>query len=303
MTENGPVLNARMKYFKDPEFIRTMPLLRRGKKFISSLLKVADVYFVTSVNIECLTARAEALAESFPKYRQQTIFLLRQKIWSRWICFLTMLRITFSARRKSNVPVLFRRPWNSHLSGLPAVDNYGGFLDFVNHVRNAYTAVPPKFESGIVCIVGLPGSGKTEIVDGLKDIYGAKKIQSFTTRSGCDDKAVYHCVCAEEFQMLKAQKKFVQTSVYGGDFYGITREEIINVLNEERIGVVAVDICGAVSIKAQFPNRTAILFVNGSHDAAIADIIDDDSLTTNQKVFRINGVSAEEKTVNLPISR
>lgn len=291
-TENGPVLNARMKYFRNPDFIRTMPLYEGAQEFIRSLLEVADVYFVTSVNIECLTSRAEALAEYFPEVPSSNYIFATAKGMVEMDLLLDDAPHNILSAEKVDVPVLFRRPWNSHLSGLPAVDSYAGFLHIVDHVRNAYTAVPPKFEGGIICVVGLPGSGKTQIIDGMVKEFGAKKIISYTTRSGYKN-SPYHCICSEDFAAMK--KEFAQTSVYGGDSYGITRSEITDILNANRLGVVAVDICGAISIKAQFPNQTAILFANGSRDAAIADIIDDDSLTTAQKVFRINGVSAEEK--------
>ena len=108
----------------------------------------------------------------------------------------------------------------------------------------------------IICLVGPSASGKTTIVNELKRKYNKlDTLMSFTTRlprkeeiDGID----YDFISAAVFNEIE---KVEQTS-YGGNFYGISVEELNKKLSKNDVIVVPVDIYGSISLKQYLYNNS-----------------------------------------------
>ena len=69
----GNISDERIALFSSPEFVRSQPLFDGARKFVRELCKIADVFFVTAVPPQCMSARAERLAEDFPEVPTGTL--------------------------------------------------------------------------------------------------------------------------------------------------------------------------------------------------------------------------------------
>ena len=76
--------------------------------------------------------------------------------------------------------------------------------------------------STMILLVGASASGKTEIAKYLQAHYGIKKVITHTTRpmrSGERQDVDYHFVSKEQFDQLKKEDSFVETTHYNGNEY------------------------------------------------------------------------------------
>lgn len=81
----------------------------------------------------------------------------------------------------------------------------------------------------MVLLIGASASGKTETTKELYNLYGIKKVVTHTTRpmrKGEKQGIDYHFVSEEEFQKLKDQDYFIETTEYSGHHYGTSRPEV-----------------------------------------------------------------------------
>lgn len=61
-------VDARLKYFSDPEFVTNQPLYPGAKEFIACLLnKDVEVMFATNVPPQCAGVRVSAIVRDFPE--------------------------------------------------------------------------------------------------------------------------------------------------------------------------------------------------------------------------------------------
>ena len=159
--------DERIALYSDPEFVRTQPITEGAQEFVKKLSEIADVFFVTAVPARCMSARAERLVKDFPEIPAQNIIMgTRKDIISLEIMLDDGAHNISSSR--AAYPVLYRKPWNTGLSGLLSVNSYDDFLHFCEMVRNSFSESFPKLsEGGVLCLVGPSGSSKTEIAGGL----------------------------------------------------------------------------------------------------------------------------------------
>ena len=61
---NSELINRRIRYFSDPEFVASQPILKGAKDFVRRLCDVAEVFFVSAVPPACMSARALRLRRS-----------------------------------------------------------------------------------------------------------------------------------------------------------------------------------------------------------------------------------------------
>ena len=105
----------------------------------------------------------------------------------------------------------------------------------------------------MLILVGASASGKTEVAKELLKRFNIKKVVTHTTRpmrvNELND-VDYHFVSKDEFLSLLAKDKFVEHSLYNGNYYGCSKDEIgddkvvildpnglkaFNALNDDRI--------------------------------------------------------------------
>ncbi len=113
----------------------------------------------------------------------------------------------------------------------------------------------------IYIIMGPSGSGKTEVGEYLKSI-GIKELVSHTTRvprTGEKDGEAYHFVDEQSF--LHVDK--VEESMYAGNRYGVSREEVERKTSEGDVFAVT-DINGARAFSALYKEDVRIIYISAS---------------------------------------
>jgi type IV pilus assembly protein PilB len=108
-----------------------------------------------------MSARAQRLVKDFPEVPPEHILIGTRKDMVNLDILLDDGAHNIT-RTPATYPVLFRKPWNTHLSGLLSVNSYEDFLHLVEMIRHSFVAEKPNLENGgVVCLVGPTGSGKT----------------------------------------------------------------------------------------------------------------------------------------------
>ena len=268
-------VDDRLRYFGDPDFVASQPVLKGAKEFVARLCEVADVFFVSAVPPACMSARAMRLAADFPEVPTSNILLGHRKD-------LVHLDILLDdgahniERSPASYPVLFRKPWNTHLSGLLSVTSFEDFLHLVDMLRHSYTDARPDLSGGgVICLVGPTGSGKNEVARTLVQSYGMSKPVTSTTRprrAGEGD-TEYHFLTEEEFLAECAAGKYLETTVYSGHHFGTCAEEIDRVTDAGGVAVLPIDICGALSLKNRYRSGALLVFLKRRREDVIFDIV------------------------------
>jgi guanylate kinase len=75
----GTVADERLELFSDPEFVLSQPLVNGAQRFVRDLCRIADVFFITSVPPQCMSARAKRLSEDFPDVPSGNIIMGTRK--------------------------------------------------------------------------------------------------------------------------------------------------------------------------------------------------------------------------------
>ena len=284
----------RTKLYADPEFVKTQPIFNGAQKFVKELSKIADVFFVTAVPPQCMTARAERLRLDFPEIPQENIIMGTRKD----VISLDIL-LDDGAHNISNsraaYPVLFRKPWNVNLSGLLSVNSYDDFLHFCKMVKSSFAETTPNLlKGGVICLVGPTGSGKNEIANILKKDKRFAKAKTTTTRPKNEGESndAYSFVNENDFLYEKERGAFLETTVYGGYHFGTSRNEIDRIVNEGKCAVMPIDICGALTIKNHYKTKAITVFLNRDKDEVISDIIGR-NIPNDDKVKRIVALDYE----------
>ncbi len=81
----------------------------------------------------------------------------------------------------------------------------------------------------MIVLAGASASGKTEVAKLLAKKYGIKKVITTTTRKkriGEEDGRDYFFVSVEEFRQMIDDGRFVEYTIYNGNFYGSTKDQI-----------------------------------------------------------------------------
>ena len=269
------VADGRLRYFGRPDFVASQPVFPGAKEFVAKLCEVADVFFVSAVPPECMSARAMRLAADFPQVPTKHILLGHRKDLVHLDILLDDAAHNIS-HSPATYPVLFRKPWNMHLSGLLSVTAYDDFLHLVDMLRNSFTETRPDLTSGgVICLVGPTGSGKNEVAKLLVQEHGMCKPVTSTTRppregeGECD----YHFLSEKEFLAENAAGKYLETTVYSGHYFGTCAHEIDSVVERGKVAVLPIDICGALSIKNRYRSKAALIFMDRRRADVIYDII------------------------------
>lgn len=296
----GRYADERMALFSDPEFVRTQPVISGAVKFVRELSKLADVFFITAVPAGCMTARAERLMHDFPEIpAENTIIGTRKDVMALDILLDDGAHNISSSR--AAYPVLLRKPWNTHLSGLLSVNCYDDFLHLCKMVRNSFTERAPDLSrGGVICLVGPSGSLKNEIALSLTKLGKFEKPITTTTRprrEGEDENA-YRFISDEEFLSERDGGGFIETTVYSKFYFGTSAGEIESAVGRGNCAVIPIDICGALTIKNLYRNRAMLVFVNRDKSAILLDIIGR-NIPSDDKIRRIMSLDFEYRNVEV----
>lgn len=297
----GRYADERIALFSNPEFVKTQPILPGAQKFVKELSKMADVFFVTAVPAACMSARAERLMKDFPEIPPQNIIIGTRKDVMALDILLDDGAHNISKSRAA-YPVLFRKPWNTYLSGLLSVNSYDDFLHLVEMVRNSFTEKTPNLnKGGVICLVGPSGSLKTEIAKVLTDKYKKfeKPITSTTRpKRKNEEEQAYRFISEKQFIKERDSGKYVETTVYSKFYFGISAEEIAPIVERGHCAVLPIDICGAVTIKNLYRNKAVLVFTNREKSNVVLNIVQREA-SAEDKMRRIMSLDFEYRNAEI----
>ena len=265
----------RLRYFSDPEFVANQPILPGAAELVRNLCAVADVFFVTAVPPVCMSARAQRLVKDFPEVPPEHILIGTRKDMVNLDILLDDGAHNIT-RTPATYPVLFRKPWNTHLSGLLSVNSYEDFLHLVEMIRHSFVAEKPNLENGgVVCLVGPTGSGKTAVAQRLMEAHGMQKPTTATTRPRRKNEPSghYRFLSEAEFVSEATKGRFLETTVYSGHYFGTETTEIDAIVNSGKIAVIPIDICGALTLKNRYQHQALLVFLQRKRYDVIKEIV------------------------------
>lgn len=296
----GRHADERIALYSDPEFVRTQPLLPGAARFVRELSKLADVFFITAVPAGCMTARAERLMHDFPEIPPQNIIIGTRKDVMVVDILLDDGAHNIS-RSKAAYPVLFRKPWNTYLSGLLSVNSYDDFLHLCKMVRNSFTEKAPDISrGGVLCLVGPSGSMKNEVALALTQLPRYKKPLTSTTRPRRPNESAdaYRFIDEKQFFEERDAGEYIETTVYSGYYFGASSSQIAPVVDRGDVAVIPIDICGALTIKNIYRNKAMLVFFNREKSSVVLDIIGRDT-TDEDKMHRILSLDFEYRNAEV----
>jgi len=275
--ELGSDADKRLECFRDLAFFENQPLLPGAKEFIRELTSRpnCDVLIVTAIEPPFMQARARRILQEFPELKPENIIMAvrKDKIRADILLDDNPRNILKSI---AGYPVLYRRPWNEHLTGMLSVNTYNEFLSLVERMeRSKYPSGPTSREPLVICLVGPSGSGKTCIANELvkSPLFAVPRSCTTRTRRENEPDTAYYFLAPQEFAEEKQNGRFLETTSYAGESYGMKRSEIENIWSAGQHAVMPIDICGANAMHAAFGSRALTLFIYRSRGAVIADIL------------------------------
>ncbi|MCQ2770973.1 MAG: hypothetical protein MJ236_04155 [Clostridia bacterium] len=296
----GRHAEERIALYKDPEFVRSQPVFPGAQKLVRELSKIADVFFVTAVPASCMSARAERLISDFPEVPETNIIVGSRKDVMSFDILLDDAAHNISNSR-ATYPVLLRRPWNTHLSGILSVNTYDDFLHFAKMVRTAFIEKTPDLSNGgVLCLVGPTGSKKNSIAKELVKFEGYEKPITTTTRPKRDaeENDAYRFISEDEFIKEIKSGHFIESTVYSKYYFGTSESEINPIVERGHYAVIPIDICGALTIKNKYKSKALAIFINREKSDVLYDIITRD-LSDDDKVRRILSLDLEYSNIEM----
>ncbi len=296
----GDLSDERIAYFSSPDFVASQPLYPGARRFVRELCKTADVFFITAVPLNCMSIRAERLANDFPDVPAGNIIIGTRKDVVNLDILLDDGAHNISSSQAS-YPVLMRRPWNSDLSGLLSVNSYDDFIHLAKMIGNSFVGKTPDLKSGgVICLVGPSGTGKTEIAAELtKDSRFEKPLTTTTRpRRAGEEADAYRFVGTAQFIKERDAGEFIETTVYGKHFFGTSEKHISPIVSSGRIAVIPIDICGAVTLKNKYGQRALLVFTERNKRDIYLNIIHRKT-TDEDKVSRMLSLDFEFRNIEL----
>ena len=290
------------EFFKDPEFFRSQPVIKGAKEFVRKLSQMTEVFVSTSIYPEFMSIRAARIMEEFPEIPQDHIYMgsRKDKIDVDILFDDGMHNVSNS---NATYPILMRRPWNQHATGMLAVNTYDEFLKLVEVIADSYS---PRLkaridnEPGIVVLVGPSGSGKTDIAKQiLKKSRKFEKLISYTTDAtvGMEGDDWYHYISLDAFRQMRDGGEIFESTMYAGHNYGSKKEDIQQILARGHHVLTVMDICGAMVLKTHFSNVTTV-YIKQEKQELLRNLLNK-PLSLDEKVSRIMALEAEEKNADV----
>lgn len=286
------ILNERTaqayKCFTEAWAYEEQPPITGAQELVRKLCSFADVFIISAVAPEFMSARAKRIMEVFPDIPRDNIILgARKDIVDLDILFDDGAHNILASRAK--FPVLMRQPWNKDVSGRLTANNFDDFLKIVETIRQSYTSSQQKYDC--ICLVGPSGSGKHEIADSLT-VKGCRTIKSYTTGSN----KRHITVTETEFAEMMEGGLFFEETYFAGIRYGLSWESIRKAFNDGTTPVIVTDICGAMTIKRTF--NPLVVYCQGEEKQMLTSILRKGE-SEESIVSRILSLQSEKKNEEL----
>ena len=286
--ELGIPEDARFRYFNDPSFYERQRAYAGASDFLEQLCRKADVTIATSVYPDFMGARVKKIHDAFPFFPLTNVLMGHKKNLQADV----MIDDNIDNLRGADAacPVLFRRPWNRHVSGVVSVTNYKELLALIDTLNGDFEPIlrDPK----IICLVGPSGSGKHEAAARLcEDSLHFEKVRTYTTGKQKE----YETVGDQYFNSAVRSGMFFESSWYAGSRYGADIGRVRSILHTGRNAVMVMDITGCMAIRAAFPGRCVIAYTERGTRDCVLNILNKRGLNREQVADRISIIDDERK--------
>ena len=253
-----------------------------------------EVVFVSAMKPQFMNIRAIRLKQNFSKVPESNIMLGARKDLVQVDVLLDDANHNLT-KTKATYPIVFDWPWNQSLTGFLRVHNYDEFLEFIDQISSfvepARKAIPG--EPYAIALIGPSGSGKTALMNELCKNPAFGMTTSYTTRTQRPNEGdSYFFVSNEEFKDLEAKGKFVDTTSYAENKYGLAKDEIERLWEKGKHAVVLMDISGAMNLKRVYGSRVATMFIRRGRQEVLSEIISRET-SGDDKVNRIISLEKE----------
>lgn len=284
-----------LEEFKNKEIYLKQNITNESKQFVKDLQLLGEVYITTAIAPQFMGIRAKQILDNFDIDEDHIIMGKAKNLYILDIVIDDAPRNILDS--KATYPILFRKPWNQSLSGVLSANNYDQIIHLVKQIQKTKKErkmYPNLSEPYICALVGPSGSKKSEIT--LKAIedesYNFMTVHSYTSNPNALSQN--HCIISKEnFDNMKKNNCFIETTMYGGYDYGIKKCDIENILNCGKNIIIPMDICGAISLKVLYP--TVIVFLYNSKEDMIKNILDKKNISKQEKTLRLLSMDNERK--------
>lgn len=288
------------EFFEYPEFFKNQPVIEGAKEFVKKLSKLTEIFISTSIDPRFMGIRAERLLKEFPEIPAQNIFMgSRKEMINVDILLDDGMHNVFKSQ--AAFPILMRRPWNQNATGMLAVNTYDEFLNLINVIKQSYLQEEKRINnSGIVVLVGPSGSGKSKLAKMLVDSDSKYvKLKSYTT---ADPTAIYendwyNYISKQEFIKLQEQGAFFESTMYAGHCYGSKKEDVDKILNQGKVVIATMDICGAMTLKSHYDNVITI-YIKKNRKELLSSILKK-RCNDEEKVNRLISIDDEKRNEDI----
>ncbi len=119
----------------------------------------------------------------------------------------------------------------------------------------------------MIVLVGPSGSGKTSIGEVLTENNIPRLVTTTTRqpRAGEINRVDYYFRDFSEVEL----DEFVEQTIYNGNRYGLTKKEVVSMLEQNDTVHVSLDQSGAQAVKENFPKETFVVFVQITEEQMI----------------------------------
>ena len=290
------------EFFDDPEFFRTQPVIKGAKEFVKKLSTMTEVFISTSITPKFMGIRAERILEEFPEIPAEHIYMgSRKDKINVDILFDDGMHNVF--RSNAAYPILMRRPWNQNATGMLAVNTYDEFLKLVEVITQSYSHAPETLspeKPGVVVLVGPSGSGKTKIAGRLvNECSNLEKLKSYTTQdpTSLKENDWYNYISLDEFHKMCDNNELFESTMYAGHGYGSKIQDVKDILEQGKHVITAMDICGAMSLKTNFPHVITV-YIKRDKRKLLESILQKNS-SIEDKVNRLISIEDEKNTEDI----
>lgn len=290
------------EFFADPHFYETQPVIEGAKELVSKLCEMAEVFVSTAVPPEFMGIRAKRILQELPQIPSNHIYMgFRKDKIHVDVLFDDALHNVLNSN--AQYPILMRRPWNQHATGMLAVNTYDEFLKVVEVIASSYSRKdePISLDNpSIFVLVGPSGCGKSRLAGWLlKETDLFEKPISYTTKdpTATEENSWYNYVSVEEFRQKCESGELFQSTMYAGHGYGSCKSDVEAILKKGKHVLTTMDICGAMSLKTHFPNVTTI-YINRRKNDILASILRKKS-SMEDKIDRIMAIDFCKKNAEL----
>ena len=159
---------------------------------------------------------------------------------------------------------------------------------------------PDLSSGGVICLVGPSGTGKNEIAAALtRDPRFCKPLTTTSRpRMAGEAEDAYRFVTTEEFLRERDAGGFMETTVYGGHYFGTSERQIAPIVESGRIAVIPIDICGALTLKNIYRTRALLVYTGNERKEILLNVLRR-AISDEDKVRRIMSLDFEERNAEI----